>query len=621
MIRWLPLLLLPLVPGVAQVRDTPVAVPAGTARLSGVVRTDDTSAAPLRGAVVTLTGDGLPSGRGAITDDEGRFSFERLPSGRYTLSATKAPFITTAYGARRPGQPGTPIVVAAGQDLKDVALRLPRGAVITGRIVDAATGAPVADLPVMAARVDALSTSSGPGFEPPRVATDDRGQYRLFGLAPGDYVVIATPSGAIQGGVIGARADADVDALLASLSQRQRTPGAAPAPASEPLVPPPPTYGFGAVYYPGVAAAADATPVRVAAGEERTGIDLILTLVRTAAIEGQVAGDAGGRLPAVRLILTAQGPSYVPPSALVAAPQLASPPGPDGRFQYVNVPPGRYTITAESSSAANRPTGGFITNGVGGVGPPPVSGVGPRVFATAEVAVNGEDLHGVTLSLRPALRVTGRITTDVASPDAPFDPTSVRVGLTRVGGSGFSSTINGTAMGEIPIPMVPVRADGSFEIAGVLPGTYHVRMTASKGSWWLRSATVGDRDVVDYPLTVGTGDIDGVTVVLSARHARLAGTLQTADGHGVAGYDLLLFSADRALWQPDARRVRSTRPATDGSFVFADVVPGDYVLAMLTDFDPSDMRDPAFLDRLAASAIKVSIGEGEEKHQDIGLAQ
>jgi hypothetical protein len=85
--------------------------------------------------------------------------------------------------------------------------------------------------------------------------------------------------------------------------------------------------------------------------------------------------------------------------------------------------------------------------------------------------------------------------------------------------------------------------------------------------------------------------------------------------------------ADTALWRADSRRVRTTRPATDGTFTFDDLVPGDYLLAALTDFDPADLRsdagvvDPAFAQQFAASSIKVSVGDGEQKRQDVRVGR
>jgi hypothetical protein len=65
--------------------------------------------------------------------------------------------------------------------------------------------------------------------------------------------------------------------------------------------------------------------------------------------------------------------------------------------------------------------------------------------------------------------------------------------------------------------------------------------------------------------------------------------------------------------------VRTARPNTDGRFVFRDLPAGDYLLAALTDIEPSDLGDEAFLEALVSGAVPVSLGDGERKTQDLRL--
>ena len=608
-----------------QVRDPSAStasteVRGGTALLSGVVQVDDTASAPVRGAVVTLSGEGLPTARTVVTDDEGRFAFGALPAGRFMVSAKKAPFVTTAYGARRPGRPGTAITVAAGQQVTGLAVRLPRGAVITGRVTDGTTGAPMADIPMAVSRTDTTDASGIGALQPPPATTDERGVYRMFGLVPGEYVVVATAALQTVTGVISGRSETEVDAVLQALQQRPRAVGTAPRSASASPTPPVQAYGYAPIYYPGTASSTDATRIRVVAGEERSGVDVRLTLVRTVTITGVVSTPVGP-LPAIGMTITSTGePSPVPQLPMASRPTLSTAPGVDGRFVYTSVPPGRYTITARATDAAAGRGVGAGAPGNGLPGQPSTM----ATWATADVVVDGTDIAGLSLTLQPAMRLMGRI--EIERPtlsQPPPAPSTIRVQLLKGGVAGMSmSSVNGTVMGNVPIPVVQGRDDGTFEVSGVLPGTYQLRVTGASGGWWLRSAIVGGRDVLDYPLTFGvSGDITGATLVFSDRHAELAGTLQDTGGRGVADYVVVVFPADRALWRPDSRRLKSARPATDGAFVLSDLPPGDYLLAALTDFDPADVRDPAFLEQVAGASIKVSIADGERKRQDIRIAR
>jgi hypothetical protein len=64
--------------------------------------------------------------------------------------------------------------------------------------------------------------------------------------------------------------------------------------------------------------------------------------------------------------------------------------------------------------------------------------------------------------------------------------------------------------------------------------------------------------------------------------------------------------------------VQSSRPATSGRFAFADLPPGEYVIAALTDL-PDDWRTPEFLSGLAGAGVKVTIAEGERKMQNLRI--
>lgn len=167
-------------------QDRPALQRSGTATLTGVVVTDTENPKPVRRATVRLTDGGTSSARLAGTDDKGRFVFAGLVEGRYTLSATKPGFVETFHGSSRPGRgPGVPVAVTDGQPA-DVTLALVAGGVITGVISDA-RGRPAVGVTVTAVSLRAAGTA------PTRTVTDDRGVYRLFGLAPGDYVVAAVP--------------------------------------------------------------------------------------------------------------------------------------------------------------------------------------------------------------------------------------------------------------------------------------------------------------------------------------------------------------------------------------------------------------------------------------------
>src|SRR5919197_3501676 len=172
-------------------RDAVQAQPQGTAVIAGRVVTADTGR-PVKHARVMVSAGGRQS-RATTTDEQGRFRITDLMGGSYTISASRTGFVDAVYGQRRPLQPGTPVTLADGQELATIDLRLVRGGVITGRVLDE-DGEPLARALVTVQRYQyirgerRLSPAGGD-------QSDDRGQYRVFGLPPGEYYVSATESG------------------------------------------------------------------------------------------------------------------------------------------------------------------------------------------------------------------------------------------------------------------------------------------------------------------------------------------------------------------------------------------------------------------------------------------
>src|SRR5262249_6517916 len=111
--------------------------PAGPAAFSG------TSLPPGARAAVPAA----PPPPAADTDDNGKFTLQNLDEGSYTLQVQGNGYVPQAYGQRYAGGPGTPIVLAGGQNVKDVTVALTPAGNISGRIRDASSQ-PLVNVPV-----------------------------------------------------------------------------------------------------------------------------------------------------------------------------------------------------------------------------------------------------------------------------------------------------------------------------------------------------------------------------------------------------------------------------------------------------------------------------------------
>jgi hypothetical protein len=327
-------------PSAAQASDASGANAAG--RIAGTVV--DGERHPVANALVTLTGEGVGTGRATLTSVEGAFVFDRLPAGRFVLRSSKPAYIASSFGATQVGGAGTAVALASGQQIADAILVMAHGGAISGAIRDA-HGDPLPNLPV------SVTPSDGPVAA--RVITDDRGAYRAYGLAPGRYVVSAAPGASGGIGEVGMMSSAEVDAALAALRQRSNpgsTPEVTPASAPTSVVRPTRTFNPAPIFFPGVSIPAAATEIVLGAGEDRTGVDFVYQLVPTRVVAGSIAG--AGSLP-VTISLRAAGARPVPGFASGGAMMTLQPrPAGDGPFMFTGVLPGRYLVSAGTAGSS-----------------------------------------------------------------------------------------------------------------------------------------------------------------------------------------------------------------------------------------------------------------------------
>jgi protocatechuate 3,4-dioxygenase beta subunit len=312
--------------------------------------------APLRRAQVTLLAGQLGVRRFTTTDAEGRYEFADVAEGRYTVTAGKGGYVTLQYGQRRAFEPGRQVAVADGQDLAQVDIALPRGSVITGRITDE-FGEPIAGAQVEVRRYQYTPggqrtltfAGGGSGF----IQTDDRGEFRAYGLMPGEYVVSGTV----------------------------RQPFAAQANATDA------TEGYAPTYYPGTPNPAEAELLTLGLAQE-TSIQLTLQAARMARISGTVTDSQGKPLRDGRVMArSASGDAVmVSRSSGVAA---------DGAFTLTNVPAGDHylDVVTQTRTPDSLPE-----------------------TASVQVLVSNQDIVGLRITTVPAGTVSGVVVFEGESP-------------------------------------------------------------------------------------------------------------------------------------------------------------------------------------------------------------
>lgn len=586
----------------------------GTAIVSGAVISSADATTPVRRAIVKLSGRGELS-RSAVTDDDGRFAIGFLPGGTYALTVSKPAWLTTTFGAAGPGRAGTPVVIREGETIANLRIPLTRGAAISGTVRDqAGTAAEGVQVFVARAELSRGRQSSGSFTSTSSVdvvTTDDLGGYRIFGLPPGSYVVGALSKVSTAGG-IGAPTRDQIDADLRMLQQRATGASSAAGTAVN-AGPPPPLVGYAPTYHPSAVSATQAATVTVEAGEDRGGTDIFLALAPQGAIEGVVLGVDGQPAPAVSLNISTIGPPMPRAFGLFPSSPL---PGPDGRFRFSSVAPGTWTITARSSARVIRRNADGSLAGTSGAADelPP----GTFYWAAATIDVNG-GTTSVTLQLRPGLTMTGRVVFERGAQQPAPVATQVRLSMTPDTDPARAATA--LFPGAPPAAATPA-ADGSFELKGLTSGpwvlTALVPGATGPGGWWLRSAMVNGKDLLDAPLAIGDQPLTNVELRLSKLQTEIAGTLLAADGQPASHLVIVAMPEDRALWT-STRRVQQARPSTDGRFSFVNLPPGAYLLAAVTDVAADAWRTTEFLAAVAPAGVKVVLGEGGKTRQDLRI--
>jgi len=344
----------------------------GTGRIAGVV-TDGTSGKPIAGARMLLVPvEGQRLTNWTRTNAKGQFEYTSLQARRYTLRFEADRFVTLEFGQTRPGETGTQIQLADGEQFR-ADMKLPRASALEGALLDE-FGEPAPGVLVQlaqrqyAAGRTRLMPVAGRIVTSP---TDDRGHYRVSNLPPGDYHVAA---------LSGAYTDADASG------------------------------GFAPTYYPGTTDAGAATPIAVAFGADTTGITFALAPARTLSVSGTMV-DAEGRPVSGRGTFWLATPDRLQRMDFNLARGVTAP---DGTFRLRHVPQGSYTLQ------------GFAPPPPGYQGP---GNLGAMSFGWLSITVGETDLEGVVLKTTAGRSLRGKFVMD-DSAAAPLTPN--QVGITAI---------------------------------------------------------------------------------------------------------------------------------------------------------------------------------------------
>src|SRR5579862_8540165 len=498
----------------------------------------------LEGRVLSLTGDVVrkatlrlqssggvqngqpPTNYSESSGNDGKFVFEDVAPGRYTLTAEKAGYVTQSYGARSNSSPGTLLTLNEGDQMKDLSIKMTPQGVVTGRITDQ-DGDPITGAQVSMMRFNyirgrkQLSNAN-------TATTNDQGDFRISNLVPGRYYLSAS----------------DRRQLAVNITER---PGRATNQESNVTT-----------YYPNGLDASGAAPLDVAAGAELRGIDIRMLRAKVYSVQGKVFDSSTVKPAPSGVLMALSSQDQSPLLAITQTIQVR----PDGSFELRNLLPGSYVL---------RTMPGVILNGS-----PMANLTGHLDFTVAD-----SNLDNVVIVLSPGLEISGTVKLedgnlqDLIKRPATPTPTGVAAPAPppiRV------SLVGAETLLLVGSSSAQVASDGTFKLPSAGAGKYWVNVNGFPEGTYVKMLRFGGQDITHLPLDLSSGAGGTLDIVLSSKAGDVSGGVQNEKGEALAGGMVTLWPKSPDLGSSTGG-VRQAFTDQNGGFKLTGLAAGDYLLA------------------------------------------